>query len=633
MSSPKAQIPPCPNCDRTDRRERGKKDETGQCLYACGHCGARFSALTAWEILGGKATHSGRPVEAEAAFRQAVALAPRAIAPLNNLGGALTTQKRHAEALVFHRKAVAIAPDNPVLRYNMAICLQGMNEHQQVIEELRDVIRARPDLAQAHVTIGLSFKALHMFADAEAAFRQAIAAAPDQVEGWANLATHLKMTGRVAEGQHIMSQIIAAGRANQVIHSNFLFGLTFDSEVEAEQELAESLRFDQRFIQPLRPHIRAHANQRGPERPLRIGYVSPYFRHSPAGNFLQPLFANTDRGQFSIYSYSHGPGRDDMTEMFKTLSDAWREVGNIDDPTLAGMIRDDGIDILVDCGGHMADNRLIVFGYKPAPLQVSFPLYPATTGVSTMDYRLMDRYFAPPWADATHSERIVRLPHAHICYQPSPDSPVPPDHPPCDDSGTVTFGCFNNFAKLGGATLAAWAEVLRRVPASRLNLKWMGIGQGAEDHVTQALAQLGIGRDRLILSPWAENLYQPYQAIDICLDPLYPNGGTTTCDALWMGVPVVSCAGRRPFGRVGLCLLSTIGLPELATGSVGEYIDLAVALATDRDRLRRLRSGLRQKVATSPLMDAPLYAEAVSTAYRTMWRRWCAGLPPAAFQV
>ncbi|CAA7623929.1 tetratricopeptide repeat protein [Magnetospirillum sp. SS-4] len=627
------QTPPCPLCAKTDRRERGRKDKDGLRLYACGHCGAGFTALTAWERLGESLMGAGRPADAEAAFRQAVALAPRAVSALNNLGATLTAQNRSAEALAFHRKAVALDPGNPVLRYNLARCLQGLKEHGQAIDELRAVIRARPDLAQAHVAIGLSFKALHLFADAEAAFRQAIGAAPDQVEGWANLATHLKMTGRIPEGQDILRRIVAAGRASMVIHSNYLFGLTFDSEATAERELAECQDFDRRFIRPLAARLRPHANERDPDRPLRIGYVSPYFRNSPAGNFLKPLFAHTDRDRFRIVSYSHGPGRDDMTEEFRRLSDEWRDAAAMDDPTLAERIRADGVDILVDCGGHMADNRIALFGLKPAPVQVSFPLYPGTTGISTMDYRLMDARFAPPWADAGHSEKIVRLPHAHVCYQPGPNSPAPPDRPPCDDEGVVTFGCFNNFAKLGEATLAAWAELLRRVPASRLSLKWMGIGQGVEDHVAQALERLGVGPDSLILSPWTDNPYEPYLGIDIGLDPLYPNGGTTTCDALWMGVPVVSCAGTRPFGRVGLCLLSAVGLPELAAGSAEDYIALAAALATDRDRLRRLRAGLRQRMAASPLMDAPLYAGAVSSAYRIMWRRWCAGLPPAAFSL
>ncbi len=465
------------------------------------------------------------------------------------------------------------------------------------------------------------------------AFRRAIALQPHYPEAHNNLGVVLKDQGRLDQAIACYRQALEQWPGYAAAHSNLLFCLCFKEDADPDAVFAEHRRFDEIQVRPRATAATGHRNPQDPERRLRVGYVSPDFRLHPGGHFLLPVLEHHDRDRIELFCYYSNAKSDSLTEAFRRRADHWVSCHSLSDPALVERITADGIDILVECAGHMLGSRLAMFGRRPAPIQISYPLYPNTTGVSSIDYRIMDPYFAPPWADAWHSEKLIRLPDAHVCYRPSRTDMDPAAAPPCLANGFITFGSFNNFAKVGPATVTAWAGCLKAVPESRLMLKWSGLAQGGAAWCLDRFAVHGIGPDRLILADPSPDPYTPYHQLDIALDPLFANGGTTTCDALWMGVPVVTRYDRTPFSRVGLCHLTNVGLPELISSTTEAYVATAAWLARDITALVELRRGLRERFAASPLMDAPRYTRNLERAYRAAWRRWCAGLSPAAFAV
>lgn len=536
---------------------------------------------------------------AEAALRAALAVAPGLVAALSNLGNALKEQGRFVEAVAHYQQALNLDPRQPQVWNNL----------------------------------GTLWPDLNRLDEAERSFKRALALAPDYAEAHNNLGVVLKDQGRVAESAACFRQALALRPGYAQAHSNLLFTLCFDETVPPEAVFAEHQRFETQQAQPFRRAAgRAESvpavTARAPERCLRIGYVSPDFRMHPGGHFLLPLITHHDPASFEVVCYSGVTKPDALTAAFRVAAPEWRETATLTDLALARLIREDRIDLLVECTGHMQNSRILTCALKPAPVQISYPLYPNTTGLAAMDYRIADPIFAPPGAEAWASEALVRLPEIHVVYQPSaPDTPVK-EEPPCLTRDHLTLGSYNNFAKVGEATVAAWARILHGLPEAKLRLKWSGLAGGTV-WCQERFARHGIGPERLILANPAADPYTPYHALDFCLDPLHANGGTTTCDALWMGVPVVSCCGATPFSRVGLAHLTAVGLPELVASTVEDYVALAVALGQDRERLIRLRQGLRARFVACPSMDAPRYTRFFEEACRTLWQRWCRGEKPS----
>ena len=377
--------------------------------------------------------------------------------------------------------------------------------------------------------------------------------------------------------------------------------MLYHPDIDSQTILNQHTRWNRQHAEPLRGLIQGHVNDRAIERRLRIGYVSRDFRQHPVGRFLLPLIENHDRGLFEIFCYSDVAGPDEMTVRFQSLASCWREIAGLKHEQVAAQIRTDQIDILVDLAGHTTGSRLLVFAQKPAPVQVSYLGYPADTGLSAIDYRFID-----PWADPDQAEKIWRLAKTNWCFAEQTDTPsVQP--PPMAQQGCITFGSFNNFAKVTNSMLQIWAGILSRVPNSRLLLKAGAfVSATARDRARRGLVSHGIDITRLILlgpQPDHATHLATYSQIDIALDTFPYHGTTTTCDALWMGVPVITLAGQTHVSRVGVSLLSNIGLPELIANTTDEYMNTAVALANTPDRLKNLRTNLRQRMKQSPLMD------------------------------
>jgi predicted O-linked N-acetylglucosamine transferase (SPINDLY family) len=410
-------------------------------------------------------------------------------------------------------------------------------------------------------------------------------------------------------------------------HSVLLFNMPFWPNVTASDVLAEARVWNARHAHELAARALPHDNERSPERRLRIGYVSPDFRTNVQALFTIPLLQNHDHGHFEIYCYSSVDRPDNLTERIRGYADTFREVAALDDAALSDVIRRDRIDILVDLTLHMTDRRLLCFARRPAPVQVCWLAYPGTTGLETMDVRLSDPFLDSVEADTSvYAEQTVRLPDTFWCYDPLTDalevSPLP-----ARTKGSVTFGCLNHFRKINEGVLRLWAKVLGAVPKSRLLV--MAPSGSARDRLRSTFENDGIEPARIEFVERSGRLdyLAKYREIDICLDTFPYNGHTTSLDALWMGVPVVTLVGETVVGRAGLCQAMNLGLPELIATTHEEYVRIASSLAENLEHLGELRRTLRARMQESPLMDGARFARNLEAAYRDIWRRYCAKAP------
>ncbi len=527
------------------------------------------------------------------------------------------------EAVELMQRAIRLVPDSAEMHYNLGNAFQNMGRFVEAIASFRQAIRLKPDLAPAYNNLANALRVTEQLDEAIATFHQAIRLKPDLVEAYNNLGSALKHVGRLDEAIAAYREAIRLKPDYTDAHGNLIYALQFHPECNAEIIRDEHLRWNRQHAEPLEKFIKPHVNDRDPDRRLRIGYVSPDFREHVVGQNLLPLLREHDHGQMEIFCYSNVTRTDAITGQIQGYADAWRDIVRLTDSQAADLIRQDRIDILVDLMLHTAGNRLLIFARKPAPVQVTYLGYCASTGLQTMDYRLSDPHLDPPNSDLSlYNECTIRLPETYWCYSPGGPTPEPSPSPALS-AGYIAFGCLNNFAKVSPA-LELWSEILRMVPRSRL-IVHSPPGSHLKT-VQERFAGEGISPDRLEFvgrQPWPEYV-RTYSRIDISLDPFPWSGGITTCDALWMGTPVVSLAGQTAVGRGGMSILTNIGLPELIAQSDKEYVSTAVGLATDLPRLGELRRTLRPRMQASPLMDAPRFARNVEAAYRQMWRDWCA---------
>jgi predicted O-linked N-acetylglucosamine transferase (SPINDLY family) len=528
------------------------------------------------------------------------------------------------DAVARHQEALRLAPDDPGAYYRLARALAKQRRGEEAVLCFRQAVRLKPDFADAHKHLGDTLRWCRGAAvdEAVASYREAIRLKPDDAKAYHMLGRTLKDMGLLDEAVSALRRACQLHPDSSEFHSSLLYSLHYHPDSDPESLALEHDRWNQRHAEPLAPLIQAHDNDRDPNRRLRIGYVSPFFRNHSVGRFLLPLFAAHDRRDFEIFCYASDRVADELTPRFRAQADRWHDIVGVTDEDLADLIRHDRIDILVDLDSHTATNRLLTFARKPAPVQVTYLAYCSTTGLRTMDYRLTDPFLDPLGQPQCYSEESVWLPETYWCYQPYMDVP-PVGLLPALASGHVTFGCLNNFWKVTLPTLLVWRDLLQEVQGSRLLLH--ARPGRHRDRVRTFFAERGIDSARIEfvgVTPPAQ-YFERYNQIDIGLDPFPYCGGTTTCDAVWMGVPVISLAGKTAVARAGLCILSNVGLPELVARTPAEYVRIAACLAADLPRLGALRAGLRDRMMRSPMMDAPRFALHVETAFRSMWQRWC----------
>jgi protein O-GlcNAc transferase len=598
----------------------------------------------------------GRLDEAIASFRRALELAPDYAAAHNNLGAALARQGRLDEAIAACRRALELHPHFPEAHFNLANALGERDEFDESITAYRRALELKPGDAKAHLYLAHVLSKSGRLDEAIAAYRRVVELQPDLPESSYNLACALFEQGQLDEAiaafRHALrlepnfpdahnnlgtalkdrgeldEAIAAYRRAIELhpehpwLHSNLIYTLHFHPGSTADAIAGECARWERQHAAPLRDSVHPHGNDRGSSRRLKIGYVSPNFYAQAECNFIIPLFEAHDHSMCEIHAYSDVQSPDAITARLKKSVDFWHDTRALSDEQLAGRIQDEKIDVLVDLTMHMGRNRLLVFARQPAPVQVAWLAYPGSTGLRSIGYRLTDANMEPAGQEPLWStEELVRLPDSWCCYDPASVSPEV-NALPALSSNCVTFGSLNNFAKVNDGVLALWARVLDAVAGSRLVI--LCPKGEARERVQSFFGARGIAAERLEFSERvsrAEYL-NLYHGIDIGLDPFPYNGITTTCDALWMGTPVLTLPGKMPAARAGLSLLSTVGLGEWAAASEEDYVRLAVELAENLPRLAELRATLRARMKASPLMDAPRFARQVEQAYRSIWEHW-----------
>lgn len=573
--------------------------------------------------------------QAAALLTRTLELEPRFPEAAYNLGNALHALGRRREAQAQYRNAIALDPQHADAHNNLGNVSKELGEYKAAAEAFDAAIRARPGFVAAYNNAGNLMRTLRRTADAEKLFEAALRIDPHHSASHNNLGNVLKDCGVLDEGIAHYRRAVECDPGNVVAHSNLAYALTFQAE-HGEAVLEECRRWSAQHEAPLRAARQAHTNDRSAGRRLRIGYVGADFRDHCQSLFTVPFFSHHDHAQFEIYCYASVERPDAYTQRLADYADVWRDVREFDDERLAQQIRADGIDILVDLAMHMADGRPLLFARKPAPVQVAWLAYPGTTGIEAIDYRLTDPHLDPvlepanPSAlhasaapDSHYTERSLRLPDSFWCYDPLTDQPAV-NALPALTADHLTFGCLNNPCKLTDRTLSMWSMVLREVPRSRLLL--MAPAGSAHQDLARRMERHGIDALRVGFVPFQPraDYLRTYHQIDLGLDTFPYNGHTTSLDSLWMGVPVVTRIGATAVGRGGLSQLMNLGISELAADSDEAFVRIAAELAGDLPRLADLRQGLRPRMEQSPLMDGARFAHHVETAYRQIWRDWCA---------
>jgi len=559
-----------------------------------------------------------RPIAAPSPPRQA-------IPSCNNLACALADIGSQDRAIASARSAVAIDPAYAEGWFNLGISLDATGQTAMAAAAYGRAIRLRPDMGEAYSNLGDLHARGNRLALAEHCYRRAIALRPDLPQPHVNLGELLKNQGRVVEAIRTLRAGLDLHPDMVVMHSNLLLATHYTAHIPPEVIWRAHSHWNDRHAARLAPAHPVVPLDRDPDRRLRIGYVSPDLCGHPVACFLDPLLSGHDRERVEVHCYPLSAHHDAVTDRLRGLSDRWHPLVDVDHDAAARRIAEDRIDILVDLAGHTAGGRPLLFARRPAPIQIGWLGYPDTTGLTTVDYRLTDAIADPPGqTDRWHSEQLVRLPRGFLAFQPTTSIPVAP-RAPLAENGFVTFGSFNNAAKISEETIALWAAILLRLPDARLLLKSRVFGDAdVRARLHRAFAAHGVAAERIdLLGPQDErdDHFRAYDRLDIALDPTPYNGTTTTCDTLWMGVPVVTLAGGHHVSRVSASILAQCGLPDLIAIDPADYVERAVALARDGARLDELRQGLRDRLVASPLLDHAGFARSVEDAYRAMWLR------------
>ena len=562
-----------------------------------------------------------------------------------------------AGAEKIYRLILAVDPNHGDAMFFLGVLVHQMGNSRQAFTLLKLAIEKHPKVYKYHFNFGIICDEVSALEESIKAYRCAIAIDP-QPAAWGNLGKVLKQFGELDEAAECCKQCIQLqkhfqnaipynnlgtvyqqqGKLKEAIEcfamavsidptdamaeSNYLYTLNFLAQPDLQNIFNAHKNFGARYDRPMAPRPSPTATDS--TRKIRVGYVSADFRQHSVAHFIEPILAAHDQSKFELFCYYNYSIVDERTNHMKSLVPNWRLIFKRPDADVAELIRRDGIDILVDLAGHTGTNNLPMFGLKPAPVQVSWIGYPNTTGLSTMDYRITDAFADPQGAaDGLHTEKLWRLPECFSCFEAPTNSPdVGPL--PLLKNAHITFGSFNNFAKTTPEVIAVWANILKRVPQSRLVLKNKSM---AAKHVQTFLhahfAKNGVGPDQLdfmTMDNEQASHMDRYNSIDIALDPFPYNGTTTTFDALWMGVPMVVLSGNNHVSRVGVSQMRNLGLPELIARDTNDYVNIAVNLANDVPRLTALRAGLRERLKNSPMMNVPRFTKNLEEAYEAMWK-------------
>jgi predicted O-linked N-acetylglucosamine transferase (SPINDLY family) len=603
----------------------------------------------------GAAGHSER---ADSAFQTALRLDPNCVDALFNYGNALKARGSLREAIGCFQRVLKLRRDHPYVRNelgsaflaagrleeaatcfekvirerptafeamsNLAVVVERQGDRRRAEELLRSAIQLAPGQSYVRLNLGDLLLTANRVGEAIACLEEAARLAPGLAELQIYLGNAYAKQGRLEEALGCYQRALAEQPQFAATHQIVLFTLHYSSGADPIALAAEHRRWAERHATPLLTPGRRHANTPDPERRIRVGYVSGDFRQHPIAYFTAPVLEAQDQNQIETICYASGKP-DAWTERMRHHASLWREADGLGDAELAELIEQDHIDILVDLAGHTAGNRLLVFARKPAPVQVSWLGYSGTTGMQAVDYLIVDPKVAPPEEPAPFVEQPLPIDGCFLAYEIPRDAPaVAPA--PCVKRGFITYACFNALSKVGLHVVSVWSEILRRDPTARLVMKNATFDdQASHEFYARQFESLGVRRERVDLvggSPHRE-LLEYYSEVDIALDPFPYNGATTSCEALAMGVPVVSLCGNRFISRVGSSILHNAGLDDLVTASEADYVEKALALGQNHALLAEMRATMRARLAGSTLGDTVGFTRRLESAYRDIWRRWC----------
>lgn len=529
-------------------------------------------------------------------------------------------------ALYFAREAEHATADDPSMIAHTAHILGVMGQLDEAEQKFIRVLDMRP--GDANFTQGLIavMVAQRRHADVERKCREGLAKAPNDAKLVTTLAYALTCLNQYDEAVRVLEQAAPAHPMDIFLHNQWCFNIHHlpDATPAQVRKVHEAFGAVLERVEPSKPVTFTQTPD--PGRKLRVGIVSPDLITNVVATFIEPVFAHRDASRYELYAYMTRPNEDEVTARLRRMTDVWRTVAGITQRQLAQRLRDDQLDVVIDLAGHSKGFNLAALHLRPAPVQATYLGYAGTTGLTAIDYRIVDSITDPPGEADSHTvERLVRLDPCFVCFTPPPDAPEVTARPA---DASITFGSFNAVRKINQRVVALWARVLRDVPGSRLLLKSFDLAdQHTQDNLRARFIAEGIADDRIVtlkpLRPMSEHLGQ-YAEVDIGLDPFPYNGTTTTCEAMWMGVPVVTKAGDRHAARVGMSLMNATGLNNLVARSDDEYVAIATALARDHARRAALRAGLREQMRASTLMKQPAFAARFYDVVRAMWRGWCA---------
>jgi protein O-GlcNAc transferase len=569
----------------------------------------------------------GRVQEGVAAYNKALDIAQQRVArnpsdgAAHRLLGRIYQQAgKIEEAVGEYRAATRLSPEDPTLFYSLGQTLQQEGKRDEALTCFQLALRMNPDFADAHIAVGHILDRQQRPAEAIVSFKTALALSPLYAEAHGALSAALTHCGQIDEAIESGRKAVSLNPGSPGVHSSLLLTMHYSPRFTPQELFEEHREWGRRHADALAASITPHTNQRDPEKIIRVGFLSGDFKAHPVAKFILPVLENHDRSKFVFACYSDTEVSDDLSAKMKSASGAWRRVVSWSDQRLADQIREDQVDILVDLMSHTGLSRLLTMARKPAPIQVTQFGYPGTTGMLTVDYRMTDALADPPGqTEAFSTEKLARLPRVAWCYRAYEGEPRIEDRKTTDP---VTFGSVNNIAKLSADTLTTWGKLLRAVSDARLVV----LATSREiDRTRDLLVNHGIDPTRLTILPRAPvaKYMDLFNLFDVALDPFPYNGGVTSCDAMWMGVPIISLAGSTYVSRQGVSLLTNVGLPDLIARDADDYIAVAAKLAADRERLAHLRLHLREMMRTSPICDYAGYTRELEGFYRTAWRKYC----------
>lgn len=565
--------------------------------------------------------------EAEKAARQAIEHYPDSAGFHVCLGSVLVASGETNQGSIAFKRALDIQPDNQEALFNLGILQNDSTALRDSMGFIRRKIELEGESAFLQALLAIALRANGQLAEAEAVCRRLLELHPTSVGGWNMLAQLVSTRGDSAQSIEYYKKAIEHGPEKAEIFSNLVFESNHLPDLTPEALFKCHLEWAERYEGPLLEKQRRHLPGKAPEKRLRIGYMSGDFHNHPVGNLLRGVLQQHDHSKYEIHCFKTSYASDDITGILRANCDYWHEVQLLSLEELADLIQTQGIDILVDLSGHTAFNRLQVFALRPAPIQATWIGYFHSTGLKSIDYFITDPYTTPQSSEQLFSEIPARLPHSRFCYAPPAFAPEV-SKAPFDRTGYITFGSFNRLSKLVDPVIDAWSRIVMSVPDARLMIKARELGEAETvERLKKKFEASGLPPERLVLRPASGHLqmFQEYSEVDIALDPFPFNGGMTTLETLWMGVPVVALAGNAVVSRQSTSMLTNIGLEELVFADVESYIAGAVALAHDTARVASLRSNIRRQMSRSPLCDAEQFTQDLEMLYRRMWQAWCRG--------